>query len=352
GTRPRTALHRRGQHQGQEGGARRRGQQARGRAGRGRRAVVARRCVEGGPVSRDPEPSAADRRCGFIAVIGAPNAGKSTLVNTLVGTKVSIVSHKAQTTRTALRGIAIAGASQLVFIDTPGMFQPRRRLDRAMLEAAWGGVGDADLVLLLIDASKGLDGESQPILAKLETVAAPLILVLTKIDRVAKQRLLTLAADLNGRLQFAATFMVSALDGSGVEDLKGYVARQVPAGPWHFPPDEVSDAPMRLLAAEITREKVDQRLHDELPYQMRGGTEGVEGEEGGGRGGQAIFVEGDRQRKNGLGKGGQNNKRLSIEARQELGEILGTAVPLFPPVKVGEWENDPERYQELGLTFP
>jgi len=308
--------------------------------------------VEGGPVSRDPEPSAADRRCGFIAVIGAPNAGKSTLVNTLVGTKVSIVSHKAQTTRTALRGIAIAGASQLVLIDTPGMFQPRRRLDRAMLEAAWGGVGDADLVLLLIDASKGLDAESERILAKLETVAAPLILVLNKIDRVAKQRLLTLAADLNGRLPFAATFMVSALDGSGVEDLKGYVARQVPAGPWHFPPDEVSDAPMRLLAAEITREKVYQRLHDELPYQIAVATTAWQEKKGGVRVEQTIFVERDSQRMIVLGKGGQMIKRLSIEARTELAEILGTPVHLFLHVKVREWENDPERYQELGLTFP
>jgi GTPase len=299
------------------------------------------------------EGQVGETRCGFIAVIGAPNAGKSTLVNTLVGTKVSIVSHKVQTTRTPLRGIAIVGNSQLVFIDTPGLFQPRRRLDRAMLNAAWGGIGDADLIALLIDACQGLDQEAQRILEELKGVAAPLVLILNKIDRVHKTRLLQLAADINQRLGFAATFMVSALDGNGVGDLKRYFAAEVPPGPWHFPEDEVCDAPLRLLAAEITREKIYARLHDELPYQTAVETTGWQEKKNGVRIEQTIFVERDSQKRIVLGKGGQMIKQLSMEARKELVEILEQPVHLFLFVKVRQdWENDPERYREMGLTFP
>ena len=306
--------------------------------------------METGSVS---QRAAEETRCGFIAVIGAPNAGKSTLVNALVGTKVSIVSHKVQTTRTPLRGIAIEGRSQLVFIDTPGLFQPRRRLERAMVEAAWGGVSDADLIALLIDASQGLNEPVQRILDQLKEVKAPLILVLNKIDRVRKEGLLKLAADVNQRAAFAATFMLSALDGSGVGDLKGYLARQVPPGPWHFPEDEVSDAPLRLLAAEITREKIYARLHDELPYQTAVATTAWQEKKNGVRIEQTIFVERDSQKRIVLGKGGQMIKRLSIEARQELAEILEQPVHLILFVKVRQdWENDPERYREMGLTFP
>jgi GTP-binding protein Era len=298
-------------------------------------------------------PAADATRCGFIAVIGAPNAGKSTLVNTLVGTKVSIVSHKAQTTRSPLRGIAIAGLSQLVFIDTPGLFQPRRRLDRAMVEAAWSGVGDADLVALIVDAAKAADTEVARILRQLPKAKPEPILVLNKIDRVKKERLLQLAADLNGRTTFAATFMVSALTGSGVDDLKSYLARQVPPGAWHFPEDEVSDAPLRLLAAEITREKIFARLHDELPYRTTVETTAWQQRRGGVRIEQTIFVERDSQKRIVLGKGGQMIKQLSTEARQELAAILEAPVHLFLFVKVREnWEDDPERYREMGLSFP
>ena len=206
------------------------------------------------------------RRCGFIAVIGAPNAGKSTLLNRMVGAKVSIVSHKVQTTRAPVRGIAIEGSSQLVFIDTPGIFDPRKRLDRAMVDAAWSGVGDADLVALIVDAQKGIDEEVDKILTRLATFSAPMLLILNKVDRVTdKARLLGLAAAINERVAFKDTFMISAEDGSGVADLKAHLARCVPEGPWHYPADDISDAPLRQLAAEITREKIYHYLNDELP---------------------------------------------------------------------------------------
>jgi GTP-binding protein Era len=296
---------------------------------------------------------APETRCGFIAVIGAPNAGKSTLVNTLVGAKVSIVSRKVQTTRMPVRGIAVEGASQLVFIDTPGIFAPRRRLDRAMVDAAWGGAGDADTIVLLIDAAKGLDEEAERILKRLEKTHSPLVLVLNKIDRVKKERLLDLARQCNERAQFKSTFMVSALTGDGVADLKSYLASIVQPGPWHYPPDEISDAPLRLLAAEITREKVLDRLHDELPYeatvettswQERGKSVRIE---------QTIYVERDSQKAIVLGNGGRMIRQLSMQARQELAQILEKPVHLFLFVKVRQnWGDDPERYRELGLTFP
>jgi GTP-binding protein Era len=294
-----------------------------------------------------------ETRCGFIAVIGAPNAGKSTLVNTLVGTKVAIVSRKVQTTRTTLRGIAIAGVSQLVFIDTPGIFAPRRRLDRAMVEAAWGGAGDADLVLVVVDAAKGPDEDVERIVSKLKDSKATLLLALNKIDRVRKERLLELAAELNARLPFTATFMISALDGNGVAHLKAHLAGAVPVGPWHYPEDEVTDAPMRVLAAEITREKIYDRLHDELPYQAavettqwkeQGKAVHIE---------QTIYVERVSQKRIVVGKGAAMIKQLSMEARKELGDILDRPVHLFLFVKVREgWGDDPARYRDLGLAFP
>jgi GTP-binding protein Era len=349
------------------------------------------------PHDKAPE---GETRCGFIAIIGAPNAGKSTLVNTLVGTKVAIVSRKVQTTRTTLRGIAIEGQSQLVFIDTPGIFAPKRRLDRAMVDAAWGGAGDADLVLLVVDAAKGADEDVERILGKLaadildahtpskpqrpptshfERGAPPtpsssphgageaggrpsgpapeqpsrLLLALNKVDRVRKERLLELAAEINARVPFAGTFMISALDGDGVADLKAYLARFVPPGPWHYPPDEVTDAPMRVLAAEITREKIYDRLHDELPYQIAVETTAWTEQGKALRVEQTIFVERDSQKHIVLGKGGAMIKQLSMESRKELSEIIDRPVHLFLFVKVREgWGDDPARYRDLGLTFP
>jgi GTPase len=298
---------------------------------------------EGGP----------ETRCGFIAVIGATNAGKSTLVNTLVGAKVAIVSRKVQTTRATLRGIAIDGTSQLVFIDTPGIFAPRRRLDRAMVEAAWGGAGDADQVVLVVDAAKGIDEDVERILGKLQGARVPLLLVLNKIDRVKKERLLELAAELNARVAFATTFMISALGGDGVADLKAHLARSAAPGPWHYPEDQVSDAPMRVLAAEITREKIYDRLHDELPYQAAVETTAWLEQKNGVRIEQTIFVERDSQKRIVLGKGGSMIKQLSTEARKELSKILERPVHLFLFVKVREgWGDDPERYRDLGLAFP
>jgi GTP-binding protein Era len=286
-------------------------------------------------------------------VIGAPNAGKSTLVNALVGTKVAIVSRKVQTTRATLRGIAVAGSSQLVFIDTPGIFEPRRRLDRAMVEAAWGGAGDADRTLLIVDAAKGIDADVERILAGLKGARAPLLLALNKVDRVRKVRLLELTADLNARLPFAATFMISALTGDGVADLKAHLAGSVPPGPWHYPADEVSDAPLRLLAAEITREKIYDRLHDELPYQAAVETTSWQERKGAVRIEQTIFVERDSQKRIVLGKGGSMIKAVSTEARKELSRLLERPVHLFLFVKVREgWGDDPARYRDLGLNFP
>ena len=296
---------------------------------------------------------AADTRCGFIALIGAPNAGKSTLINTLVGAKVSIVSHKVQTTRMLVRGIAIEGASQLVFIDTPGIFAPRRRLDRAMVEAAWGGAIDADIIAVLVDAAKGLDANAERILDRLKDSRAPLVLVLNKIDRVKKERLLELAQLCNARVPFSATFMISALAGDGVADFKSHLARTVAPGPWHYPADEISDAPMRVLAAEITREKVFERLHEELPYQATVETTSWQERPRSVRIEQTIFVEREGQKAIVLGARGSMIRQISMTARLELAQILEKTVHLFLFVKVREnWGNDPERYRELGLTFP
>jgi GTP-binding protein Era len=300
------------------------------------------------------EPTDDGRRCGFIALIGAPNVGKSTLINALVGTKVAIVSHKVQTTRALLRGIATANAAQLIFIDTPGVFAPKRRLDRAMVSQAWIGAQDADFVCALIDAKRGLDEEAEMILQRLSDVRQPKLLVLNKIDLVDKLTLLALTRRLNERVTFAATFMVSALTGDGVVDLRQWLATHVPAGPWHYPEDQITDAPMRQLAAEITREKLYLRLHQELPYQSTVETDQwTERKDGSVRIEQTIYVERESQRKIVLGKGGQSIKAIGAEARREIGEILEQPVHLFLFVKVREgWGDDPERYREMGLEFP
>ncbi len=294
------------------------------------------------------------RRCGFIALIGAPNAGKSTLINALVGTKVTIVSHKVQTTRSLLRGIAIEGDAQLVFIDTPGIFAPKRRLDRAMVSTAWAGAHDADLVGVLIDAKRGIDAEAGSMLERLATVAQRKVLLLNKVDLVEKPILLTLTQQANERAHFAASFMISALSGDGVADFKRWLAREVPAGPWHYPEDQITDAPLRQLAAEITREKLYLRLHQELPYQSTVETASwQERKDGSVRIEQTIYVERESQRMIVLGKGGQTIKAIGAEARREIAEVIEQPVHLFLFVKVREgWGDDPERYREMGLEFP
>lgn len=298
-------------------------------------------------------PTDGPTRAGFVALIGAPNAGKSTLLNRLVGAKVSIVSHKVQTTRAIMRGIAMAGTTQVIFVDTPGIFQPKRRLDRAMVDTAWGGAADADMVALLIDVKKGIDEDLGRILERLGDLKRRKILILNKIDTVKRESLLALASDLNARVGFDATFMVSALNGSGVRDLLRYFARELPEGPWLYPEDTISDLPMRMLAAEITREKVFLRLHDELPYSSTVETEQWKEQKNGVRIEQTIYVERESQKKIVLGKGGQTVKAISMAAREELQGILDQPVHLFLFVKVREnWADDPERYREMGLEFP
>jgi len=290
-------------------------------------------------------------RCGFAAIIGAPNAGKSTLVNRLVGQKIAIVTHKVQTTRARLRGIAIEGRSQIVFVDTPGIFAPRRDLDRAMVEAAWSGAGDADLVILLVDSRAGLNAEVEAILASLDGIARPLVLSLNKVDTVRPETLLSLSQRLNERRPFAATFMISALTGSGVEDLRRYAADAMPEGPWLYPEDQIADLPQRLLAAEITREKLTLRLHQELPYALTVETETwTERPDGSVRIDQVIYVEREGQRKIMLGKDGQTIKAIGQAARREIAEAIGRPVHLFLFVKVREnWASDPERLKMMGL---
>jgi len=298
--------------------------------------------------------SNAPTRCGFVALIGAPNVGKSTLVNALVGSKVTIVSPKVQTTRTLVRGIAMEGRSQLVFIDTPGIFAPRRRLDRAMVTSAWSGAHDADIVALLIDAKSGIDEEADAILGRLGDVGSRKLLILNKVDLVQKPKLLALAQEANGRAPFAATFMVSALTGDGIGEVKAWLAAQAPEGPWHYPEDQISDAPLRSLASEITREKLFNRLHQELPYRSTVETDSwKELRDGSVRIEQTIYVERESQRKIVLGKGGATIKAIGAQARREIAAIVEQPVHLFLFVKVREgWGDDPERYREMGLEFP
>ena len=295
----------------------------------------------------------ADTRSGFIAVVGAPNVGKSTLVNRLVGTKVTIVSPKVQTTRVRVLGICMAGRTQLVFIDTPGIFRPRRRLDRAMVAAAWEGVAAADRTLLLVDAARGLDADTRRIIERHGYGNAPLVLAINKVDLVKKPDLLSLAQALYREGTFERSFMISARTGSGVDDLLDYLARTMPEGPWHFPEDQVSDMPLRLLAAEITREQLYLQLHRELPYAAAVETETwEEGEDGSVTIRQIVYIERPSQKAIVLGKRGRRIKSLGETARKELEAILERRVHLFLFVKVREnWSEDPERYRDLGLDF-
>ena len=297
---------------------------------------------------------AAAPRAGFVALIGAPNVGKSTLVNALVGAKVSIVTPKVQTTRMLVRGIAIEGSAQLVLVDTPGIFRPRRRLDRAMVGTAWTGAQDADLVAVVVDSRKGISDDDETILRALPDVRAAKLLVLNKVDLVEKPALLALTQELNARQKFAATFMVSARSGDGVADLKGWLAAHVPPGPWLYPEDQISDAPARQLAAEITREKLYLRLHQELPYQSTVETDAwKELKDGSVRIEQTIYVERESQRKIVLGKAGQAIKAIGAAARADIAAAIEQPVHLFLHVKVREgWGDDPERYREMGLEFP
>lgn len=293
----------------------------------------------------------AETRCGFCAVIGAPNAGKSTLVNVLVGAKVSIVSRKVQTTRARIRGIAIAGETQIIFVDTPGIFEPKRGLDRAMVQGAWAGVEDADATVLLCDARLGANDEVLNIIRGLSGARRPVVLALNKVDLVDRPKLLALAETLNAIRPFAATFMISALTGSGVEDLKNDIAARMPPGPFLYPEDQIADAPLRFLTAEITREKLYERLHDELPYASTVETETWEEKaDGSVRIGQIVFVERDSQKMIVLGKGGQTIKALGQAARHDIEAALGRKAHLFLFVKVRDnWSDDPERLRIMGL---
>jgi GTP-binding protein Era len=298
--------------------------------------------------------AAKNSRCGFVALIGAPNSGKSTLINALVGAKVAIVTQKAQTTRAPVLGIAIEGASQIILVDTPGIFQPKRRLDRAMSGAAWTRAAEADLVALVIDSERGLDAALEPVFANLSEIKRPIIAVLNKIDLVARPELLRLTAELAKRHSFARTFMISALTGDGVPDLKSYLAEALPPGPWLYPEDQLTDAPLRQAAAEITREKLFLRLHDELPYSLTVETESwKELKDGSVRIEQTIYVMRDSQKKIVLGAKGATIKEISMAARQEIAEMIGAPVHLFLFVKVRErWGEDPARYREMGLEYP
>ncbi len=294
-------------------------------------------------------------RAGFVALIGEPNAGKSTLLNRMVGAKVSIVTHKVQTTRARIRGVAIEGDSQIVFVDTPGLFQPRRRLDRAMVAAAWGGAADADVVVLMVEAHRGVTPGVERILEGMAQIGQgrTVALAINKIDRVEAPVLLGLTQDLNDRFDFAETFMISAEKGHGVDALRGWLAEQVPEGPWLYPEDQIADLPMRMIAAEMTREKLTLRLHQELPYQLTVETETwEERKDGSARIEQIIYVSRDGHKGIVLGHKGETIKAVSQASRAELTEFLGRKVHLFLQVKVREkWQEEAERYSQMGLDF-
>ncbi len=307
-------------------------------------------------MSDDPAsaPEPADTRCGFVALIGAPNAGKSTLINKLVGTKVAIVSHKVQTTRATVRGIVTAGSAQIVFVDTPGIFRPKRRLERAMVDTAWGGARDADIVALLVDAATGLTDDVKALLTGLSEIGRPKALLLNKIDLVPRESLLALADEANKLVPFERTFMISALTADGLDDFTAWLAGRLPPGPWLYPEDEVSDLPLRQLAAEITREKIFERLHQELPYRATVETDQwKEQKDGSARVEQTIFVERESQKKIVIGAGGATIKAISMAARKEIARLAEHPVHLFLFVKVREnWSDDPERYRAMGIEMP
>lgn len=298
----------------------------------------------------------ADTRAGFVALIGEPNAGKSTLTNRMVGAKVSIVTHKVQTTRARIRGVALEGDSQIVFVDTPGLFRPRRRLDRAMVAAAWGGAADADIVVLLIEAHRGITDGVTAILDALNERVTPnqtVALAINKIDRVKAEVLLELSAKLNEAYPFAQTFMISAERGYGVDDLRQWLAGRLPEGPWLYPEDQIADLPMRMIAAEMTREKLTLRLHQELPYQLTVETEKwEERKDGSARIDQVVYVMRDGHKGIVLGNKGETIKAVSKAAREELETFLDRKVHLFLQVKVRpNWLEESERYSEMGLDF-
>ncbi|MFX0543951.1 GTPase Era [Roseovarius sp. S1116L3] len=294
-------------------------------------------------------------RAGFVALIGEPNAGKSTLLNRMVGAKVSIVTHKVQTTRARIRGVAIEGETQLIFVDTPGLFQPRRRLDRAMVAAAWGGASDADVVVLLIEAHRGITEGVERILENLPNVTKgrKVALAINKIDRVESPKLLALTKEMNERFAFDETFMISAEKGHGVDALRQWLAGEMPEGPWLYPEDQIADLPMRMIAAEITREKLTLRLHQELPYQLTVETENwEERDDGSARIDQLIYVMRDGHKGIVLGRKGETIKQVGAASRAELEEFLGRRVHLFLQIKVRpNWLEEAERYSEMGLDF-
>jgi len=294
-------------------------------------------------------------RAGFVALIGEPNAGKSTLLNRMVGAKVSIVTHKVQTTRARIRGVAIEGESQIVFVDTPGLFRPRRRLDRAMVAAAWGGAADADLIVLLIEAHRGVTEGVKAILDNLAEVAEGrrVALAINKIDKVKSDGLLALTKEMNEAFPFVETFMISAEKGYGTKDLAAWLAKELPKGPWLYPEDQIADLPMRMIAAEMTREKLTLRLHQELPYQLTVETESwEERKDGSARIEQMIYVMRDGHKGIVLGNKGETIKAISKASREELEEFLGRKVHLFLQVKVRpNWLEESARYDEMGLNF-
>ncbi len=296
-----------------------------------------------------------ESRAGFVALIGEPNAGKSTLTNRMVGSKISIVTHKVQTTRTRIRGVAIEGKSQIVLVDTPGLFRPRRRLDRAMVAAAWSGAADADVIVLMIEAHRGITEGVKTIVEGLKERAPdrPVALVINKIDRVPSEKLLELAAAMNELYPFEQTFMISAEKGHGVEDLRKWLAEKMPEGPWLYPEDQIADLPMRMIAAEITREKLTLRLHQELPYQLTVETENwEERKDDSVKIEQVIYVMRDGHKGIVLGHRGETIKAIGKAAREELEEMLGRRVHLFLQVKVRpNWQEEAERYGEMGLDF-
>ena len=295
----------------------------------------------------------APTRCGFVALLGAPNAGKSTITNNFVGSKVSIVSPKAQTTRTTVKGIGIWGNSQIIFLDTPGIFKPKRRLDRAMVASAWGGVSDADMTVLVVDAKRGFDDETKAIIQKLSENRIDAVLVLNKIDLVNEEKLLKLCAELNEAYPFKETFMISAMDGKGTDDFYQYLADNLPESPWFYPEEQMSDLPLKLLAAEIVREKLFLYLRQELPYALTVEPELWERREDNSvRAEMTIYVERDSQKQIVLGRGGAMIKKIGQAARHELEDLLEDRIHLFLFVKVREnWGDDPARYADWNLDF-